>query len=66
MPHKKYPVPLWSLLYPELLDKEYLIQTYARCKNQVETAKEIGCGVRTLRNALRYHGLKKPFIVRND
>ena len=68
MPARPYDRPLWSILYPKLLDKEYLMQAYARCKSQAKTAKELGCGEHSVRMALKYHGLKKPFafVSRKD
>lgn len=63
---KKYDPPLWSILYPQLMDKVYLMRSYAQHKNSRGIAAEIGCSDRTVRNALKYHGIKRPFVVRKD
>lgn len=66
MPTKPYKVPLWSVLYPQLADKEELIRIYSRCKRQKKAAAEIGCSETTFRKALAYHGIKTPFVVHKD
>lgn len=54
--------PLWMRYHPELLDKELVLSTYKRVKNQRKAAAIFGCDEKTFRKALRYHGVQLPIV----
>ena len=62
MPLKPYDPPLWARLYPDLADKETLALLYETYRTIPKVAEFEGCGEKTVRKALKYHGFGKPFF----
>jgi len=52
----------WS----KLCNRDYLIAAVESKKPRKIIAKEIGCALKTLNKALRYHGIKYPYIIRKQ
>lgn len=52
--------------WAKLVNREYLIKAVEEGKPRKVIAKEIGCALKTLNKALRYHGIKFPYVIRKQ
>lgn len=48
----------------KLVNREYLITALENGKTRVAIAKEIGCALKTLNKAFRYHGITFPYVIK--
>ena len=51
---------IWHILYPCLTNKSWLEEQLRTGKSRRQIAREIGCDDKTLREALRLHGINYP------
>lgn len=57
---------VWMYLYPQLADKDFIVNEIKDGKTRKDIATMVGCDVKTLRKALTYHSLAYPYMRLND
>ena len=57
---------VWQRLYPELTDKEWLLEQMKAGLGCRKIAAMLGCGDHTVRKACRLHGIKRPSATINN
>ena len=56
----------WHIMHPCLTDREWLLSELRAGKSRRQMCREIGCDAKTLRGALKQHGLSYPLVVNNN
>ena len=57
---------LWKKRYPKLLDKEWLCEQLKNGATRKDIAAALGCELKNVRKAMRYHGIGYPLIINNN
>lgn len=57
---------VWQKLYPQLMDKEWLMTQIRAGLGSRKIAAMLGCGDHTVRKAYKYHNIKRPFATVNN